>query len=443
MAIPEQVETEIQKIFQSLDRDRQIVTAWEQALKVLKQHDLAWSQLMRCDFVGVHPCNRGGLGLQGAEVHQLGLAHCSAGYSWDMASRGATAVQSPPAPEDAEAAQFNQLMVDLDDGRWFPAVTQLALLSIGGGHSNAFLRAIKGGCPTPHSELADSDGVLDAGHLATTRPGLAKALEQGLEWTVLHWRVAAAYPRLIDVGQAALNTKPSSDVSELEVLLTLREAAKLDIARGRPINWDRCRAEAARSQPKCASYMTALANFVSLGASELLEELSTFKGAFSASAGASLGPAFWEKAAQLKWPGITQYPLVRAAVVKANVAAPITKIEHGVCKLLPPSDVDKLLNKPFATSVRQSEGVLEQARAMCDKHLHDPSHRVKLLGQLDCRVIYFLLKKGKQSLEAREYTSLAQIGKALCMHARNAVAYDCARTAAASAFTMPLRMRQP
>lgn len=41
MAIPEQVETEIQKIFQSLDRDRQIVTAWEQALKVLKQHDLA------------------------------------------------------------------------------------------------------------------------------------------------------------------------------------------------------------------------------------------------------------------------------------------------------------------------------------------------------------------------------------------------------------------
>ncbi len=261
-------------------------------------------------------------------------------------------------------------------------------------------------------------GNLDAKQLCVGKPGLEKALNEGLMWTVIHHSVGKAVPELLDLAQAALNARPKTDVTEIEVMLTLHEAAKAYIAKGENVDWQKCCAIAGRSKPPCASYIKAIADFcakASGGADgQLLKEIAAFKNTF-ATAGVSLGGDFFRKVADMSWGGWQQFPHLRTAVVKANLASPLSKIEGGLCRLLSPSDANKLTSKVVSPKCVRAESLMSKARealmSVPAKEIDD-FVRVKVLGSLDCRCVYFILNKGKASLEAKEYKSFEEIGKA-------------------------------
>ena len=93
----------------------------------------------------------------------------------------------PPHPKDKEAVQSNTELVALSSGT-IPPLAQLRLLSVGGGHTNTFLRACKAGCTTPVASLASVGGRLNAASLAAGNAAFQEAISDGLNWLVVDWR---------------------------------------------------------------------------------------------------------------------------------------------------------------------------------------------------------------------------------------------------------------
>ena len=193
--------SDVTDVFKKLDQDNALISAWEAMCIVTEKAGLSWMQTFLANLVGVHRLNRGGQGLVGPEVHSLGNDHVAAGYSYERAIKDAACVMCPPAPFDKEDRDFNELVQKLDGAQWLPPLTQLLALSIGAGHTNAFLRAILGNMATPYKKLQDKTGRLNKEHLINGRQGLQKALEIGLMYRTFHWAIPFAFPRFVMMAQ--------------------------------------------------------------------------------------------------------------------------------------------------------------------------------------------------------------------------------------------------
>jgi hypothetical protein len=82
----------------------------------------------------VHPGNRTTFGVGGSESQHLGFGIHSVGFSWARCA-GATATQTPPSPLNAQAKEYNDMLVDMSDGAT-PPLRLTRCLTIGGGHDN-------------------------------------------------------------------------------------------------------------------------------------------------------------------------------------------------------------------------------------------------------------------------------------------------------------------
>ena len=105
------------------------VAAWEAIQVIMLQHKIAWNAQVPPEFVGVHPLNRSGLGVSGADAHHHGGQILQAGFSWRKAS-DATAVECPPAPFHLQSVTENEKYSKLSNGL-IPQLSQLKLLSLG------------------------------------------------------------------------------------------------------------------------------------------------------------------------------------------------------------------------------------------------------------------------------------------------------------------------
>ena len=108
---------------------------------ILRDASLGCFSHVQPEFCGVHPQNRSRLGVSGSEAHHHGAQILRSGFSWRKAA-DATAFEVPPPPHDTEAKACNEQFAALSGGA-IPPLQQLKLLSVGGGHTNTFLRAVK------------------------------------------------------------------------------------------------------------------------------------------------------------------------------------------------------------------------------------------------------------------------------------------------------------
>ena len=68
----------------------------------------------------------------------------------------------------------------------------------------------------------------------------------------------------------------------------------------------------------------------------MLKDLSDFRNVFATlCANSVLGGAYVEKVASLTLKhGLKPRPYLRSALIKANMASPLSKVDHGVCTLI-------------------------------------------------------------------------------------------------------------
>ena len=105
-----------------------------------------------------------------------------------------------------------------------------------------------------------------------------KQSRKGLQWYVVHWQCAFAWPKLPSFIQSALNTEARGMQSEVEIMLHMHEQMQDSLAHGKDPDWKAIQAAAGNSLPPCAPYISTLALYVQTNAGgvsgELLTELS-------------------------------------------------------------------------------------------------------------------------------------------------------------------------
>ena len=125
-------------------------------------------------------------------------------------------------------------------------------MSIGGGHTNTFLRQVHAGVRCVVAKLGDQDGRLNAELLCVNRPLFKEALG-GLRWKVFHWQAPWVWPGLADFAQGALNTVVQGEQTEIELCLKLHRLAQGMTDSGREVDWASIENQACTSMPTCAA----------------------------------------------------------------------------------------------------------------------------------------------------------------------------------------------
>ena len=128
---------------------------------------------------------------------------------------------SPP-PHDKELIEFNNMLQQQSKGS-MPPPKALKAVSVGGSHTDTFLRQVKRGIKCLLAEPArldhDENGNLSYAKLTAGRPDFKDAVDNGMYWTVLHWGVPFAWPKLLDLIQEALNVVCATRQGEIEIML--------------------------------------------------------------------------------------------------------------------------------------------------------------------------------------------------------------------------------
>ena len=104
-----------------------------------------------------------------------------------------------------------------------PPLQPLKILTVGGSHTNCFLRQVIAGTRCIVEGPMNVNGFLNMEHVCTNPPELKIALQRGLKYFIVHWQAAWAWPALADFMQDSLNVEAKLDQSEIEVMLKIHK----------------------------------------------------------------------------------------------------------------------------------------------------------------------------------------------------------------------------
>ena len=381
---------------------------WEEICTTAETEHVAWYANVAAEHCGIHPANRSAFGVGGTDSQNLGGNILKVGFSWKKSAES-TAFQTPPPPLDQPIMIYNTNLVEVSDNL-IPPLQQLTHVSIGGGHTNTFIRQCKARVrcvisgPDPE-RLCDENGHLDPDKIVIGRPAFKEALKTGMRFLVFHWQAAYIWPGLPDFAQQALNTTVQGQQSEVEVMLRLHKLASACVKAGTEINWSSIERMATQSMPFCAGWISALSTYVSKNAGgesgELMVELATYaksKITGSADSGVTrvMGSEFILKLANLNFGPGQEFPRVKHACMQLQLSSPPNRIVDGICKLLVPSTLNELTKKERRADVKQADNLMSEARTLCTSVGVSAAQKVRICGRLDVRLAALLTKRIKE-----------------------------------------------
>lgn len=134
-------------------------TAYEDISDRLIQEKVVVSEVMTCDKIMCHPCNRGKMGLNGYNVHRNGSEIDRVGVDLKELNKAACFQICPLEPIRGQQIQWNQNLIAANNGLLAKLSGTETCMSVSSGHWTAWCRAIKNSCRSPMSHLTD-EGVL-------------------------------------------------------------------------------------------------------------------------------------------------------------------------------------------------------------------------------------------------------------------------------------------
>ena len=390
------VQADLEKILAS---DLGQLAKWQKIQKKLLDSDLAWYTVLSCDQLAVHPCNRGGSGVQPFEVHKKGEMIVKNGGDLGLLASSVCFELSPAEAKRQEQMHFNQALVNASDGLLhFSGKEKFG--TVAKSHTSQFVKAILHGCKTPGS--LGVNGCLCKETLCRTDDQLKHMVEVGWPWLIVSFKVEEALPSLPSLATLACNSTNSNfeACGELELMshLTL-EAAR----HGSGMDWDAVSCSICTGG-SVAAYAKSIGQYVKLYSGGPGSPLVHFLVAFAKSYAAkvTLGQEFVQGVVHTQFLQTNLLPFTRLALFTANLASPENKVIDGYGRLLSRGDIDRMKQKKLLPEVLKMEAMLENAwQESADL---DESLKARIFGKLCVRSCLTVLGKGKQGPESKEHT---------------------------------------
>ncbi len=240
------------------------LTKWNVILKILWEHHIPYKRIVKLTELMVHPKNRGGLGVNPHDAHEIIAKVKRIGADIEHL-RKATAFELSPFPEEQQAQRnFNVKLVERSGGLLAPISGEERLLTVACSHFSQGCRAALAGCKTPEADLKNPDGTINVQSLLVGKGNhdWKKILNEGIEFTILPAAVEQTFgPAIADLAQSALNAEHGtySKANELQVMSSMALAA--ESAGGDP-DWTAVANNAKAAAPPCADYLDTLVEFV-------------------------------------------------------------------------------------------------------------------------------------------------------------------------------------
>ena len=286
----------------------------QQLLESCEAHGIVYTQKVNCQQILVAKCNRGGDGVDFADVQENVSDIASIKFHQTL-FKGL--ISDIPAPEYDDIVEFNTNMVNCSNGLLAPVEARKAThMSLWGGHTTQGFRCVRAGCPHWDSSLCVDD-KLSIERVSQVCPRYADAIQHGAEYKVLPSWFLRKYPGLDDAVQAAGNviqnvSKSENDLQMLRKLMTKIKA-------GQP--FEEIKMAFKKTRPKNIGALPHMFNFLRKFPDELLlNNMITFcKNQTSGSQTRTIDGAVFD-ALQIDWKGFLQAPHIRYGILTALYA---------------------------------------------------------------------------------------------------------------------------
>ena len=389
---------------------------WGEIRRVFADAKISYRIIAHTDQMLCHPCNRGGLGINGFRAHRnAAKVYRIGGDMQELHKAAAFELSSDPARK-ATQINCNIRWVNAADGLLAPINGSERFLTISCGHTTAWCRAVNARCRTPEQTLPQLSGGIDPEGIAHNDKQIGRMLKAGWEVEVFPASVEKRWPMLPAIGQQALNAgqNVAALTTELEAACVIADTAAQMQADNQTVDWEQCVEAAASSQPACSDYLDTIGEFVKKYGGGIGGAMIGFLDTFSRKFGADkkIGKDMFTAVTNCQFRSVVQtYPHIRNGALALNLVS--EKVEDGTGKFLNPSDFENLKSKAKEASLDKAEEGLAAAWSRVTKLFAsgelNADKGLNLYGRASVRCLMYLTKSGKRGFEKKEYVSLEQI----------------------------------
>lgn len=381
---------------------------------VLAEHGLLYEMKIAPRFVGVHPANRDGYGVNAHDCHCL-LANIFA-IGFDKDEVRAVCVE---IGDQGSIVEFNLQLVAESGGLLAPVEkASLRYSSLWGGHTNQALRIAAAGLHHQDQTMT-VDGRLNLEKIGAKDPQLRTACLEGVMWQVIQADVLRTWPGLAQAVQAAGNAAGQVAHGEHEFQVLRKIEHKFNALGGSALaKFSDVKAYVLRSRPGCASSLPGMYGFfLRCGGGKdapLLRDTEVFVRA-QAPTSRIVSADLWD-ALSMDFKGTQQAVRFKHAILKLAYTCQAS-ITNNECKIVTAGDVRRCGSKELLPKVLAAEALINEVRYLVATHglAHCPKARIAL-GKLEANLVLHVLdKKHKELQQFDTMSAVAHHGlEALC-----------------------------
>ena len=213
--ISREAEARILGIISEANKSGRLASGWEAMKQFLLINDLAYMLQVPPTQVGCALENRSGGLVNPSRAHNLGGKIVSQGFVFAK-TKNATAFEAPRDKAEYDlVVAANTKLSKLSEGRC-PPILEIRYISVGGSHTNLFLRCVIARSFTDVKALADESSCIHGDHFMATQPELNEACTKGLTWLII--KDKANVSGLKSFAQRALNADAREAQHETEIM---------------------------------------------------------------------------------------------------------------------------------------------------------------------------------------------------------------------------------
>ena len=374
--------------------DGAIVELCEKILCLLAALGLVlWNVRLKPLSVGVHFDNRDGLGIKADYMVKLAAKIFRSGFRWNACTDAICC-------EDDDLGRIADFTINLQSrssslGQQTRREIQYGSLAC--SHLNQWL--VAGLCSAENDEKSMTvDGRLCLDKLRGKQPEIAKALDQGLLWTIIKAEAIKRWPILTKLVQKArqIAGQIHNGETHFELLVNIQALSKemADPQTG-AIDWAAVQKAASVSEHRYIDDIPYLCTIIQLygGGRE-----GQFIKAFAAFATAAVpdnrripGPV-WKAISQLKVETSKMAPFVIWAMLKTEALCPHEFVTNGVTGFIKCTEISSVASKGIASMIN-ANNLMKQYHEIADRVNIDTRTRVKIIDKADILITQLILGK--------------------------------------------------